>query len=247
MISDSYEKLFKDKQRIMTVFAHPDDTEIYAGGLIKRLRNDGKDVLSIKMSNGDKGSRQEDISQEELREVRFAGNESAMQVLGIEPQHSIFLDVGDGYIENNHEQIGMIAKQIRLFNPDLIITHNPEDVIIRHGKDDDWINHRDHRNTGQNVLDAAYPYSRDLLFFPEHFEDPNATSCDVVEYLIVDSYDHADEVFINIDDVFETKLEALTAHQSQFSPERARDTLEFMAAVDGEAGKWERFRYVLAD
>lgn len=41
-IVDSYTKIFRDKQRILVVFAHPDDLELYCGGTVARLIGDGK-------------------------------------------------------------------------------------------------------------------------------------------------------------------------------------------------------------
>ena len=58
-ITDSYQKIFGDKKRIMAIFAHPDDFELYFGGTAARLIADGKTVCSVKMTSGDMGSRQD--------------------------------------------------------------------------------------------------------------------------------------------------------------------------------------------
>lgn len=46
----------------MFVFSHPDDAELYSGGLIARLSDSGKRVRVVKVTGGDKGSRVVDKS-----------------------------------------------------------------------------------------------------------------------------------------------------------------------------------------
>ncbi|MBI1811771.1 MAG: PIG-L family deacetylase [Nitrospirae bacterium] len=58
-LTDSYQRIFSKKNRILAVFAHPDDAELYAGGTIARLTQDGKIVRVVKVTSGNRGSRQE--------------------------------------------------------------------------------------------------------------------------------------------------------------------------------------------
>lgn len=246
MVKDAYTKILSNKQRILIVFAHPDDAELYCGGTIARLVHDQKSVRLVKMTNGDKGSRQEKISQAKLGKIREQEDRIAAKVLGIRPENNIYLRIEDGSIENNKAYIGKIALQIRLFKPDVIITHNPEHVIIRFAKDVNWVNHRDHRNTGLVTVDAAYPYSRDVLFFPEHFQDKFAESHKVTEFLFVDYYDHPDLVQIDITDFVDTRVKAHASHSSQYTLEHAQNSADFFTKhPDGR--RYERFRYVVAD
>lgn len=246
-MKDLFAKIFENKKRVMCVFAHPDDLEVYAGGTVSRLIKNNIKVQSIKVTNGNRGSRdQREFSHESLSIARASEDKSAMQILGLKSEDSINLEINDGDVENSHHVISLIAKQIRIFKPDLIITHNPEDVIIKFSKGENWVNHRDHRNTGKSAVDAAYPYSRDLLFFPEHFQDPNAQSHTVSEFLFVDYYDHPDCVDFDITDFVDTKISALASHVSQFSKERAVNMVEFLNRKKKDQFA-ERFRYVLAD
>lgn len=242
---DSYQKIFANKKRILAVFAHPDDLELFCGGTIARLIKDGKTVRSVKVTTGDSGSRQETITSEKLKNQRLSEDEAAMKILGISPENNIYLNITDGTVDNSLDTIGKIAQQIRLFKPDLIITHNPEHSIIRFDQNNSWMNHRDHRATGQSTLDAAYPYSRDLLFFPEHFNDSNASSHSVCEYLLVDYYEHPDIVGINITDTVDIRVRAHASHSSQYSLEAAQESADFFTLTPN--GRFERFRYVVTD
>lgn len=115
----------------MFVFAHPDDAEIYCGGLIARLASDKKQVKLIKMTTGNKGSRGEQISESQLAKTRETEDSTALQTLGLSEAASLNLNLGDGEIENNLETIGLLVKEIRTFKPELIVTHNPEKTLIR--------------------------------------------------------------------------------------------------------------------
>ncbi|MBI2414646.1 PIG-L family deacetylase [candidate division WWE3 bacterium] len=246
-MEDSYSKIFGNKQRILIVFAHPDDAEIYCGGTIARLTADGKEVRVVKVTSGNKGARGESISEKDLKALRENEDTQAMKILGIAPENNIYLNLGDGEILNDMRTIEPLVKQIRLFKPDLVITHNPENVIIKFNESDSWINHRDHRNTGMSVVDATYPYSRDLLFFPEQFQDKNITSHKVSEYLFVDSYNLSNEIFIDITSTVEIRTKALICHASQYSETYSKDTTDYFTVIEGSDRRWERFRYVVAD
>ena len=246
MIKCLFKQIFENKQKVMFVFSHPDDAEIYAGGTIARLVAEGKEVRVVKMTLGNKGSRQEKITEHELMEIRKREDTASMQVLGIKPENNIYLLLNDGEVNNSMQTIEKLVKQIREFKPDLIVTHNPEDVFIRFNKNENWINHRDHRNTGLSVMDAAYPYSRDILFFPEHFSDEKLQSHTTVEYLLVDYYDHQDQIYIDITETLDAKVKALEQHSSQYSKEHAKSLSEYITKVES-GRRYEMFRYVLAD
>lgn len=243
---DDFDKVFGGKKRVLVIFAHPDDAELYAGGTIARLMKSGKRVRVVKMTCGDKGSRQEKTTSRKLAQVRMEEDKRAMRVLGISAEDNVYLQIGDGEVENDLETIGKVAYQIRQFKPDIIITHNPEDVIIRFDKDSSWVNHRDHRNTGKSVIDAAYPYSRDILFFPDQLGKNGAQSHNVTEYLLVDYYGHPDEVSIDITEFTETRIAAHASHASQYNRENAQESADFFTLLpDGR--RRERFRHVVAD
>lgn len=245
-ITDSYSQIFKDKNVVMVVLAHPDDTEIFCGGLIARLKNDGKKVVSVKMTCGEKGSREKETSQESLKQLRIKEDSDSMKSLGISEDDSVLLDLGDGSVETDLDTVGKVAFLIRKYRPDIVITHNPENVIISYAKNENWVNHRDHLHTGKVVVDAVYPYSRDLLFFPEHFSEPGVISHKVTEMLMVDYYNHEDEKFFDVSDFMQNRIGCLICHSSQYTEEHAHELADFMTKESG-GRRYERFRYVLAD
>ncbi len=247
-MKDSYSEVFSDVNNILVVMPHPDDCELYSGGTVARLVKDGKNVRVIKMTYGEKGCKQEIISEEELKQIRKEEDTASMRTLGITDENNIYLDLGDGQVEADLKTIGLIAQQIRLFKPDLIITTNPEDMIIRFEKDVNWINHRDHINTGKATIYGSYPYARDVSFFKEHFADSCAQSHICTKFLLTDFYDHEDNVFIDVTDTIATRINAHACHSSQYSKEDAQDSADFFTQKPEYGEKrYETFRFVLVD
>lgn len=246
-MQDEFENVFGTKQKILVVLGHPDDLEVYAGGTIARLITLGKEVRSVKVTMGDKGSQQKEISQKELSEIRLKEDTASMSSLGIMPQNNVYLRFEDGTVENTLSIIKAITEQIRTFQPDIIITHNPDDTIIRFGKDVNWVNHRDHRNTGKSTIDATYPYSRDILFFPEQLQKEGPLSHICKELLLVDYYSGEDIVSFDVTDFIEKRVTAHASHASQYTREQAQDSADFFTKIEGTKKRFERFQYVIID
>jgi LmbE family N-acetylglucosaminyl deacetylase len=248
-IQDFFDTIFKNKKNILVVMPHPDDTELYCGGTVARLIASGKEVRIVKMTFGEKGCKQVDISPENLKKIREKEDKESMRTLGIKDENNIYLDLGDGNVLNNFPTIEKIVKQIRSFQPDLIITTNPEDMIIRFSGNVNWINHWDHINTGKAVLNASYPYSRDISFFPEHFKNMDIKSHICTNFLLTDYYNHADSVFIDVTNFIEKRIKAHACHISQYNLKDAQDSADFFTKSSQypQGKRFETFRYVLVD
>jgi len=244
---DSYSNIFGNKKRILVVMPHPDDTELYAGGTIARLLSDGKRVRVVKMTFGDRGCQQEEITKEKLREKREKEDREAMKVLGIWDEDNVYLGINDGGIEDDLKTIGKVVYQIRVFQPELIITTNPEDSFIRFEKDVNWVNHRDHRNCAKVTVDAAYPYSRDLLFFPEQLKKAGVKPHICSQFLLTDYYDHPDLVYIKVTNYIEKRVQVHASHASQYSYQDVQSSADFFTRIEGATERFERFRYVVGD
>src|SRR5262249_61836839 len=67
---------------VLGVFAHPDDAEIAAGGVLAAWAAGGRAVHLLVLTNGDRGSQDPAASREELAATRRAETEAAAGVLG---------------------------------------------------------------------------------------------------------------------------------------------------------------------
>jgi LmbE family N-acetylglucosaminyl deacetylase len=241
-ITDSYQKVFKNKQRILVVLAHPDDNEIICGGLIARLVADGKSVRLLAMTNGGKGIRERtDISEKEFAKIRKTEQIEAGLQLGIPSEQIFNLDIPDGELESNLANIEKVVYHLREFQPQIIITHNPEEIINWYSKSVGWINHRDHRHTAEIVLDATYPYCRDQAFFPHQLKNSNLKPCYVSEFLFSDSYTHPDLLHFDVTEYIFCKKNALVKHVNGLD----KDEIDgFMDEIKQGKKSYEMLRYI---
>jgi len=89
-MNESYTNVFKDVNRVLIVVAHPDDLEVFAGGLAARLIREGKEIRSVKVTNGNKGSRNSIVNAFELAKVRKQEDLISMNILRIKNHNSFF-------------------------------------------------------------------------------------------------------------------------------------------------------------
>jgi LmbE family N-acetylglucosaminyl deacetylase len=184
--------------RLLILGAHPDDADYAAGGLAALYRALGHDVLMVSLTNGDAGHHA--MPGPVLARRRAAEATAAADVIGA---RYLILDNHDGELmptlENRRQVIGLI----RSYQPDLVLTHRPNDY------------HPDHRYTSQLVQDAAYMVtvpavlpgvrhlSRDpvIMYLPDEFEKPQP---------------FRPEIAVDVGPVVDSIVAMLHCHVSQF-------------------------------
>jgi len=240
-MKDSYSEIFEDKERILVVLAHPDDMEIICGGTVARLIKDGKKVRTVIGTNGNKGMHEGNYSTEEFRKIRLESQKKAGMKLGLKEEDIVNLDVPDGEFEASLENIGKIVYHLREFQPQIVITHNPFELINDFSEDCNWINHRDHRNLANSVFDATYPYCRDNGFFPEQVAK-GLKPCYVSEFLMSDSYMRNNPIGFEVSNSLEEKQAALMEHRAGnvLSQEEVDG---FMEEIQRDGGNFEIMGY----
>lgn len=93
--------------------------------------------------------------------------------------------------------------------------------------------HPDHRAAGQVALDAYMP-SKMPLYRPEQLNEPGAGLGRLARVFLF-STDREPDIFVDVTDIYPTKLAACIAHTSQF-PEGEAD-LEWMKEIDRATGE----------
>lgn len=226
-IKDSYSDVFNKVDKVLVVLAHPDDMEIVCGGTITRLIHDNKNVQLVVMTTGGKGMKDKHgLKERDFGEKRVLEQQQAGIELGIKKSDNYNLGIPDGELEATVSMIGKISFHIRQFKPDAVITHSPQNGVIDFFGKSTWVNHRDHRYTGQIVLDAVYPYARDRGFFPEHFTRYNLSGHSVNKVLLADSYISPHLKYFSINEYLSQKKKALQKHITAFDPVDADDYLD---------------------
>jgi len=185
--------------RVLFVGAHPDDSDVKAGGTAAMMAEQGHAVKFVSLTNGDAGHHE--MGGGPLATRRRAEATEAARRLGIDEYE--ILHYHDGELMPTLEVRRDVIRLIREWDADVVVSHRPNDY------------HPDHRYTGRVVQDAAYmvqvpnvlpnvdPTEGNpvFLYFQDRFEKP---------------YPFEHDITVAIDDVVDRKMRALDAHESQF-------------------------------
>jgi len=187
--------------QVMVVTPHPDDAEYGVAGTVVRWVSQGKEIVYVVCTNGDKGTSDASVKPEELANTREEEQIAAANLLGV--REVIFLRHPDQGLEDTPEFRKEIVRLIRMYRPETVVTADPYRRYI-------W--HRDHRMTGQVTLDAIFPYARDIFSYLDLTKeglDPHK----VKEVLLWGTEDV--NYRSDITKTFDVKLSALQCHKSQ--------------------------------
>jgi LmbE family N-acetylglucosaminyl deacetylase len=212
----------------MVVTPHPDDAEYGVAGTVARWIGEGKDVVYVVCTNGDKGTSNANMQPEALVRIREEEQTAAARSLGV--REVIFLRHPDQGLEDTPEFRKEFVRFIRIYKPETVATADPYRRYV-------W--HRDHRITGQVTLDAVFPYARDHLSYPGLVKEclhPHM----VREILLWGSEDV--NYRIDITKTFNLKLNALRCHKTQVGHIPPQELEEWLRERHREMAKGEDFQ-----
>ena len=184
--------------RLLILGAHPDDAEYHSGGLATLYSRMGATVRIVSVTDGSAGHHQMQPADLALRRRLEAG--AAGKLIGAD---YVTWDHPDGSLQPSLDLREDIIREMRSFQPDLLLTHRTCDY------------HPDHRAVGQAVQDACYmvtvplilpdlpvmEYDPVVAYMPDPFTRPVPMRADII---------------IPIDDCLETIVKMLACHESQF-------------------------------
>lgn len=213
---------FDEVKCLIIVAAHPDDMETMVGGTVALLAQRGVTIFSVNCTLGDIGTQETGLQRPVLASTRLAETAEADRVLGL--QLSFNLGRHDGELVPDLELRAQLARLYRLTQADTLWTFDPF-----------WTGqiHADHRAAGQAALDAYMP-SKMPLYRPEQLNEPGA-SLGRLERVFFFSTDRDPDIFIDVSEVYPTKLAASLAHRSQFP--QGEESLEWMKELDRQRGR----------
>ncbi|MCZ7540904.1 MAG: PIG-L family deacetylase [Anaerolineae bacterium] len=194
---------------VMGIFAHPDDPEFFCGGTFARWAAEGKRVIFVLATSGDKGSGDLTITSEQLAAIREDEERAAAARLGVE--EVIFLRYPDGELQPTLDLRREITRLIRLKKPDAVVTNDP--TARWYGTQ--YINHPDHRAIGDAALDAVFPAARDHLTFPELLHVEGLAPHKVMTVYLCGT--HEPNARIDVTAYLGAKIAALREHRSQIA------------------------------
>ena len=136
--------------RALAVVAHPDDLEYGAASAIARWTASGRSVGYVIVTDGEAGI--DAIPPSEAAVLRQKEQLASAAIVGVDDVS--FLHHRDGVVEYSLALRRDIARHIRRFRPDVLLTASTE-LTVGMGRGQRFLNQADHRVVGVAVLDAA--------------------------------------------------------------------------------------------
>jgi LmbE family N-acetylglucosaminyl deacetylase len=202
------------RAHVLVVTPHPDDAEFGVAGTVAKWTQEGKQVVYVVCTNGNKGTSDPDVKPDELAKIRQNEQRAAAEILGV--REVVFLENQDQGLEDTPEFRKQIVRMIRRYRPETVVTADPYRRYI-------W--HRDHRIAGQVTIDAVFPYARDHLAYPDLLEEG------LQPHKVREMLFWASENINFRSDVtatFDLKLAALRCHKSQVNTMRFSDLEDWL-------------------
>jgi N-acetylglucosamine malate deacetylase 1 len=183
--------------RLLVLGAHPDDAEIHAGGLIARHAALGGTIRMVSLTDGRSGHHE--IPPDDLVTIRREEARASGQIIGAD---AVTWDFPDGGLQADLALRAAVIREIRSFQPDLVLTHRL------------WDYHPDHRAVAQAVQDACY-----LVTVPHIAADVPALRRDPVVAYMVDLFTRPQpfepHVLLDVTAELDTIVRMMACHASQ--------------------------------
>jgi LmbE family N-acetylglucosaminyl deacetylase len=212
-------------ERAMVIVAHPDDPEFSCAGTMARWAKAGTKICYVLCTSGDVGIAQPGMTRDKARVIREAEQREAARITGVE--EVVFLGEPDGMLQATLELRKKLVREIRRFQPEVVVTGDPTRVW----SGDSYINHPDHRAASAAALDAVFPAAGQPNLFEEIAEEGFQAYKPRKVYVTI--WDEAD-VWVNITETIDIKIEALRAHKSQMKDWDPEERIKQWAAMRGK-------------
>lgn len=179
---------------ILAIGAHPDDIELACGGTVATMVKAGHRVALLDLTQGELGTRG-------TREIRAKEAEEAAKLLGISERRT--LDIPDGNIEIDQENLRKVIEVIRDLRPSMLIIPHSEE------------RHPDHVRA-HRLCKEAWFYAG-LKNIPTTYagrtQQPHRPD---VYFEFMQWYEFSPTFIVDVSSVWETKMKAIRAFASQF-------------------------------
>jgi N-acetylglucosamine malate deacetylase 1 len=210
------------KIQVLAVAVHPDDAELCCSGTLMMEKLKGKTTGVVDLTRGELGTRG-------TPELRLQESQAAAGIMNLDIREN--LGMPDGFFQNNEENQRKLIRAIRKYRPEIVLSSALED------------RHPDHGRAGKLISDSCFLSglrkisTRDDQGLEQEYWRPK-----YIFHFIQDRFYQPSFVY-DISVVFDRKLEAIRAYNSQFhsttykkdEPQTYISSPEFLDAVIGRA------------
>ena len=223
------ETMPEDFDRALAVVAHPDDLEYGAASAVARWTGSGAEVGYVIATDGEAGI--DGLDPVEAGPLRQKEQVASAAVVGV--GDVTFLGHRDGIVENGLRLRRDIARQIRRYRPEVLVTATYE---LTYGMcpGQRIVNQADHRAVGVAVLDAARDAGNRWIF-PELVDEGYEPWAGVRHVYVMGAGTptHA----VDVTDHLEAGIASLQAHEAYLHGlGRSFDPDRFVRAMTAMAG-----------
>ncbi len=212
-------------ERILVVTAHPDDVDFGAAGSVARWTDAGIEVAYCIATDGEAGGRHSGIGPSELADLRRVEQTAAAKVVGV--TDLTFLGYADGRLVSSLELRRDITRVIRRVRPQRVLCQSPDRSYQRI-----YASHPDHLACGDSTLSAVYPDARNPFAHPELLDEGYEPWVAQEVYVMTPT---ESDVFVDITDTVDRKIEALRSHVSQMpDPEGIEERIRAWGVMTAE-------------
>jgi len=198
------------KVDVLSIAAHPDDTEMSAGGTILSLITQGKTVAAVDLTRGELGTRG-------TPEIRLAEADASSKILSLSAREN--MNFQDGFFRNDEEHQRALIAVIRHFQPEIVLTNTPDD------------RHPDHGRAAQLVVEACFYSGLRMIETTRDGQKQAAWRPKFVYHFIQDRWLKPSFV-MDISAHWEGKRASIQAYRSQFFDPTSSEPASYISSPE---------------
>ena len=229
-----------NNNKLLAIFAHPDDEAIMMGGTMAHYARRGVSVNLLCATRGEWGTISDDrlATRENLGEVRTKELRDACEILGANLLG--FLDCPDGNINNTdwREIEEKIVRAIRALRPQVVVTFgldglygHPDHIAVSMLTSDAFKSAADKNCFRHQIKEGLEPFQASKLYYAQYpdFLMSQLFSSVLANHDAAHLWGFQPETFgvsaydittlLNVEETLPLKMKAIKAHQTQFAPD----------------------------
>ncbi len=196
------------KLDLLAIGAHPDDVELACGGTVAKCVKRGYKVGIIDLTEGELGTRGNKI-------IRRDEAKKAAIILGVKIREN--LRIPDGNIEINRKNLIRVIEIYRKYRPDII--------LIPHWQE----RHPDHVHAHYLCREAQYYSGLGKIKLNTHGKKLDAWRPGKY-FHYMQKYEFTPSFIVDISDVYDLRVKAIKAHESQFYDPNSMEPETFLSS-----------------
>jgi len=193
------------KLDILVFGAHPDDVELGCGGTIIKEIQRGKKVGIIDFTRGELGTR----GNFNIRDIE---TQKATKLMGVKMRKN--LNFKDGFFKNDDEHKLVLIKEIRKYQPEIVITNAPSD------------RHPDHARASEITINACFLSGLEKIITNQKVWRPKSI------YHYIQFNNLKPDIVIDISQQMDLKIKVVKAYESQFFNPKSKESETIISSKD---------------